>query len=289
MIYLFCPLYPEAGPLIRHYHLKKKNPVHGIDSFTDETGTLLLTLTGSGNYNAIAAVSSILAVRPPARSDFFVLFGSAAGIDPIRNPADSARLWQLCEICDLASGRHSYPDLIWNLGLPLAGGVTGMKVMRNREEAARSFAGMHLSSPVLYDMESAGMYEAASRHMDTDQMIFLRFVSDQGEKITASVLRNAAENAADEAIRVLTQLQEISAAKSRDERPDTRTGEENVFAGSIHASEAMRRQLHQLIRYAEASGIDWRSFADDLSRNPGRDRREGKKVLDAFRQKILDA
>ena len=46
MVYIFSALYAEAQPLIDKYRLKKKRVVHGVDSFQDEEGRIVLSLTG---------------------------------------------------------------------------------------------------------------------------------------------------------------------------------------------------------------------------------------------------
>ncbi len=211
MVYIFSALYAEAQPLIDKYRLKKKRLVHGVDSFQDEEGRIVLSLTGCGVYHAIFAVSSVLAVMPPGADDQMLFYGSTASLRTA--DSGSSGLYRIAEIFDLPSGSRYYPGISRNTGLPDAVAVTGMKILYKSSsadgdavsDADLSDAGSGMDAPgcktgmkvpgvmsnlsqpdvipdmdVLYDMESSGVYEAASRHMGPDQITILRFISDAG-------------------------------------------------------------------------------------------------------------
>lgn len=253
MVYIFSALYVEAQPLIDKYRLKKKRVVHGVDSFQDEEGRIVLSLTGCGVYHAIFAVSSVLAVMPPGADDQMLFYGSTASLrtadtGTLRTAdAGSSGLYRIAEIFDLPSGSRYYPGISRNTGLPDAVAVTGMKILYKSSsadgdavsDADLSDAGSGMDAPgcktgmkvpgvmsnlsqpdvipdmdVLYDMESSGVYEAASRHMGPDQITILRFISDAG------IEPQAPENRDDNSLRTeRVSLRENLSRKAREAAP----------------------------------------------------------------------
>ena len=277
MINLFVPLYQEAASLIRALGLKKENIVHGWDSFTSEDHAVRLTLMGTGKDNAIAAVSSVFALEKVKEQDFAVLFGSAAGVDP-----DSRSLYQAVKIEDLSTDRVYYPDLIYSTGVQEAVFLTGTKVMKEADRSRYE----RKDETVLYDMESAGMYFAAMKHMGPHQLLLFRFVSDYGEKIDGRRLTEEASAYTDQMIKIIAMLKEISLEK-RDPESDDALLEK--ISRHIHASVTMQRQLQQLFRYGTSAGLDLMKITAPYLWEECPDREAGKKVLYAIEQDILDA
>ncbi|MEE8885119.1 MAG: hypothetical protein SOI56_00955 [Eubacteriales bacterium] len=289
MIYVFSALYAEAQPLIRHFQLKKKSVVHGVDSFQDETGKMILSLTGSGVYRAIFAVSSVLAVCPPKAEDQLLFWGSAAG--------SGENVYRIREIHDLSSGKSYYPDVFRDTGLPDAAAVTGMHILRKGEILPDI---VRADVPVLYDMESSGVYEAASHHMGPHQVTILRFVSDDGvadgKKIAPSALNSRAAEAAPAAVKVLEEMMREQGGSETPEKavaeepgtfPDQKMQEQ--LAQFLHCSASMESELKQYLTYAGLAGIDWKNSAARIMDDSCTDRRAGKALLRRLEREILEA
>ena len=364
MVFIFSALYTETQPLIEQYRLKKKRVVHGVDSFQDEEGKIILSLTGCGVYHAIFAVSSVLAVLPPCPDDQLLFFGSAASLrtadagimrtadagtmrtadtDTMRTADTCSRgIYRIAAIYDLPSGRRYYPGISRNTGLPDAVAVTGMEILYKSSAAHGdaasdpdlSDAGSGMDAPglktgtkvsgamanlvqsdvipdmdVLYDMESSGVYEAASRHMGPDQITILRFVSDAG------IEPQAPENRDDNSLRTeRVSLRENLSRKAREAAPAavsviddmlreagsclSATGsrmsssfaaEAGQLAERLCASVSMRAELMQYLKYAELCGIPWRKADDEILREGCENRREGKVKLRRLEEDILHA
>ena len=308
MVFIFSALYTEAQPLIEQYRLKKKRFVHGVDSFQDEEEKIILSLTGSGVYHAIFAVSSVLAALPPCQDDQLLFFGSAASLRTadacIMRTADAGTsgVYRIAEISDLPSGRRYYPGISRNTGLPDAVAVTGMKILYKSSaadgdavsDANFSAAGddttpctnvsdmtaqrnvsdakPELDVPdvvrdtnsdvvmsnmdVLYDMESSGVYEAASRHMGPDQITILRFVSDAGIEPQAPAETGAEiyaeENAEDNSA---GRNAEESVHKNRDDnslRTERASLRENLSRKAREAAPAAVRVIEDMLQEADA-------------------------------------
>ena len=339
MIYIFSALYAEAQPLIERYRLKKKSAVHGVDSFQDEERRMILSLTGSGVYRAVFAVSSVLAVIPPGAEDELLFFGSAACVSSQGknnlSAGQTSGLYRIREIRDLASGRRYYPDLIRKTGLPDAAVVTGMHVYyRQPENTGTEMLSAVLPDdelkpdvPVLYDMESSGVCEAASRHMGPHQITILRFVSDEGmdgeaetaapagadEGMDADAESTAPAGAQDgmtasaarrQAMRETISRKARAAAPAAERiidgmirRADMQTDEKNscamgsdtgeLLAECLHCSASMRSELMQYLKYADLAGISWRGLAEKIRQDGCADRREGKMLLRRLESEIL--
>ncbi|MCR5210349.1 MAG: hypothetical protein K6C99_09075 [Lachnospiraceae bacterium] len=61
------------------------------------------------------------------------------------------------------------------------------------------------------------------------------------------------------------------------------------LAEEIHASESMKRQIEELVRYSRISGIDFDDMISELGREgllPVADKKEGKKVLGELQRRI---
>ena len=384
MIYLFSALYPEVQPLIRKFQLKKTILVHGVDCFSDGDGRVLLALTGSGVYNAIFSVSSVLAARPPEKQDLCLFYGSAAKITAAAENAalmnapdpsgahdggeETGRLYRAAAVRDLISGRSWYPDLMWDTGMPDAVVFTGKEIFRHKADAAAgnpitaagnliTVAGNPVTeepgiadpgrtdkscpclpgkedpgragSPAaprerrprlttLYDLETAGFCEAAFRHFGPYQIMIFRFVSDEGEVVTRRQLEAAAEKSAGQMAHLILQLEETEGARQaasadadgeNDRENDTENDRENdrdtsdaaaenknrvsavseeeYLASRLHASVAMKAELHRYVRYADLAGIPWRAEAEKIMAEPCPDRRCGKIRLRELERAIL--
>ena len=276
MLYLFVPLYSEAADLIHHLQLKKRNYVHGIDSFVSADGQTVLTLTGGGKDSAIAVISAILAVLVPGRDDFMLMFGSGAGTDSRMHG-----LYQACVIEDEVLNRRYYPDMMWKTDVPWAYFVT-VSAVKGKEELQ---AYRNSDMPVLVDMESAGACYAGSRHLGPHQMLFLRFVSDNGESVRAEDMKEMAAGYTQKIVSIMDMLESVK-QQQKNVRVDEALLEET--ARYMHASVTMERQLRQLFVYAAAAGVDLSDPIRDLMKQECRTREEGKKVLHVIAE-MLDA
>lgn len=267
MIYVFVPLYPEAQPLLEKLGLKKKEIVHGFDSFAGES--VILTITGTGSYSACAAVSSILAVCPPDQSDFMLVYGSCGS-------KEAHGLVQLKEIYDMDMERHAYPDLVFDLGIQEAGCISSHRIYTGAEEKKT------VSGPAVHDMESYAMYDAGARHLGPHQMVFLRFVSDLNGQVTREDIQTASSQYADEVCRAIRILQKCAIPE---EEKDESVLE--AFIGHIHCSASMEAQVRQLIRYGRLVNLPVDDWMKQGMEADCKDRENGKKVLHALQERIL--
>ena len=111
----------------------------------------------------------------------------------------TASMYHIHRITDAATKRDFYPDMLLNTGLPEASLITGAKLLTAQDtwaqvdaqrdkksrqgttdDAVQGTLADRLAAPLLYDMEAAAIYQAASMFLGPHQMNFLRIVTDQG-------------------------------------------------------------------------------------------------------------
>lgn len=286
MIYIFTALYCEAQIFIRQYHLKKAAGQTRFQQFADENGQMRLTVTGAGEIAAAAAVSSVLTQHAPGEGDFLLNAGICAGI------TQKEGIFLAHKLAAQASGKTFYPDMLFRHEFEEASLLTGSRPWTGGPEPGTL-------ETDLYDMEAAAVYQAGAYFLAPHQMLFLKAVSDCGEgtRMSAEIAAQCMERHAGEIFRLAGQLVRIGRSFGwKDEKSLQR--EEAVqrwcqrLCAALHCSRTMEHELRQHLRYAELAGIDYESIIGELCKEnkiPCRDKREGKRCFEAFRQRLFSA
>jgi len=159
MIYLITALDAEARPLIEHYRLKR----HYRLPYTVYTNdTMLLLVTQMGSKNAMMALSALLGWRQPNSNDILLNIGICGA--PAAFAIGEALL--IHQILD--QDRRYYPDILYPHPLR----ESPLMCLDTPQEGTAT-------TPV--DMESAGIFQAASRFFKLHRIAFLKIVSDHFE------------------------------------------------------------------------------------------------------------
>ena len=187
MIYIVCALYAESKSLVQRFHLKRKETVKGVEVFENEDTSLVLCCTGMGKLAAASAVSAVLEHYDAGEEDCLIQFGSAGS-------TLKKGIYMIHEIKDTC--RSYYPDMLYDFGMEECSCKCVEEVQQNIQ-----------ASSSVYEMESAGVYVAANRRLGPHQMVFLKFVSDSGEKISASYLTQQASLYTDSVVKIVNFLQ----------------------------------------------------------------------------------
>lgn len=156
MTYFITALDAEARPLIEHYHLKRDHSLPYTLYKNDDT---LLLVSGMGKMNAVMATSALLGWRAPADEDILINIGICGA--PSKYEIGEALL--IHQIID--NDRHYYPDILYPHELK----ETSLFCVDAPQSQTSEF-------PV--DMESAALFQAASRFFKLHQMAFIKIVSD---------------------------------------------------------------------------------------------------------------
>ena len=341
MIHIFTALYPEAKPLIQALGLKKRAAQTHYQQFLSEEGDLSLTITGVGPMQAAAVTASVLTDFDAGASDQLLSLGTAARLiqreysersEAARAQAESsetaeaarkdmsderaektASMYHIHRITDAATKRDFYPDMLLNTGLPEASLITGAKLLTAQDRWAQVEAQRdkksrqgtladRLAAPLLYDMEAAAVYQAASMFLGPHQMNFLRIVTDHGlseaeaddPRSLAAHVTACVEQQVDTIVTVVDKLRALTAAEAAEHHVLTENERQLVdkLIADAHFSKVMADECVQLIRYAALSQLDWQQpiaalYTEGLV--PTRDKRAGKIILERYlRAQILD-
>lgn len=308
MIYVFMALYAEAKPLIEKLELKKINSRFKFTQY--ESPEICLTITGVGSIAASTAVGAVCASRDIDAADILVNIGSCAG-----SASSLHGIYLIHKITDEVTGRTYYPDMLYKHMFEEAELVTIPSVKKKTEKAenvsspsvrtngkmevataslVRDEEKQELISAPLYDMEAAAIYQAGSYFVGPHQMQFLKVVSDEGNgaAVTPNMLTECMHMHVDAMAELLDTLQAIT--KEWQEQKlvfsEEETGLVAQLCEDLHCSAVMQASVEQLCRYWKLSGIDYEAYISQMYAQgllPCKDKREGKRRIDAFRKELL--
>lgn len=323
MLYLVTALYEEALPFLTKYNLKRKTDFPHFELFTGEN--VMLLITRPGPLRAAAALSSMLTAFPPARNDILLSVGCAGCA--LENMLGKAFL--ICRITEEASGRTRYPELLYRCPFPEAEVVTQARVRLepspgaqspNKKDSGnaalsdiRAVSGIGngrknlqfnptdsaASLPLLYDMEAAGIYEAAIPYFSCERLFFLKVVSDAltGLSELPEAKRRALVTDCITAIlpELSAWLDKLSgyAASIYESSPLGPDGAIlfTQICTALRLSTASSRRLYQLMLYLALSGSAYvdsmREFLAAPLAVPCRTKKEGLKYLERLSESYL--
>lgn len=305
MVYIFAAHKGEVEHLIKKLSLGKRKTSFPFLQYEGEE--ILLTITGQGQINASASVASTLQEEKAKKGDLLLSLGSAAAILGRKRTSEDllGRWFWIQSLEQESTGRKFYPDLLYKLDFPEAGLITGDKIleldsMGNRDTVSKGVSGF--DNTLLYDMESAAVFQAANFYLAPEDFFFLRCVTDFGvspdeEKVSFSPLSRQERMQAllqkeeDKVLRFIGFLQEKSKERRKEEEGKLAFRQQlQSLSESLHCSFVMEKQLERLLRYAFLQGISAEEVREYLERNFGGkegDKRAGKKALSSLKQWIL--
>ncbi len=156
MIYLITALDAEARPLIEHYRLKRDLSLP-YTLYTNRE--ILLLVTQPGKINAMMATSAVLGWRKPKNGDILINVG-ICGAPPAYGIGEPLLIHQISD-----GERRYYPDILY----PHALRESSLLCLDNPADAP---------CDVPVDMESSGLFAAATRFFQVHRLAFLKIVSD---------------------------------------------------------------------------------------------------------------
>lgn len=285
MIYIFSALYCEAGSLIRHFRLKKEGKARPFDEFVNETEKIRLVLTGVGSVAAASAVSSCCTRYAVGEGDFIVNYGCCAG------EAERGTMFLCNKLTEMETGRTFYPDILYRHPFREAALITGSQVVKNGLTGQTCSGDTRSDEVICYDMEATAIYQAGAYFVHPHQMIFLKTVSDRGdgEEVTAAQL-NEMLRPTEELEEYFDTLQCVGEVVDKTVKNSSDEGDLARLCADLHCSKTMEAAVRQLFHYLTLSGTEYGAVLEEMYRDgrlPCRDRREGKRWIDEFRQQIL--
>lgn len=263
MLYIITALYEEALPFLTQYHLKRKTDFPHFDLFVGETALLLITRPGA--LRAATALSSLLTTFPPGPQDFLL----SAGCAGCPTAAEAKKAFLLARITEGGSGRTRYPELLYHCPFPLAETITQANIQlgtpnQNTANAPHPSCCETEPLPLLYDMEAAGVYEAAIPYFSCERLFFIKVVTDAltGLLELPPPMRRAyviecMEGIMPELTTWLDELGHFFCTRQTPKENRLGTEGEEFFTkacNALHLSAASSQQLYQLMLYLTLAG-----------------------------------
>ena len=331
MVYIFAAHKGEVEHLIKKLSLGKRKTSFPFLQYEGEE--ILLTITGQGQTNASVSVAATLQEEKAKKGDLLLSLGSAAAILGRNRAAEDllGRWFWIQKLEQESTGRCFYPDLLYKLDFPEAGLLTGDKILEidsmgrrdtvseghsdskedivsegysdSKEDiVSKEFSGFE--KLLLYDMESAAVFQAANFYLAPEDFFFLRCVTDFGvnpgeetDFLSSSSLlwkekmQSLLQKEEEKVLRLIRFLQQKSIERRKEEEGELAFQQQlQSLSESLHCSFVMEKQLERLLRYAVLQGISPEEVWEYLERNFGGkegDKRAGKKALSSLKEWIL--
>lgn len=278
MINIITALYCEAEPMIRYYQLKKDTEYNKFHVFQKDEIRLIITNTGC--IAAAAGVSYFCTLHPPASTDILINIGVCAAKEK-KTPVGSIFLCN--KITEEATGRSFYPDILYEHPFCEENLITCSRAVKGYETEKQDVK--------LYDMEAAGIYQAAAYFIKPHQIYFLKIVSDYGMEqgpnsmgITELVEKN---------MPVITSWIEQLSMLSEPDKPLFTTEEarliENI-SSRLQCSVTMEHKLVQLLHYNKLVHGNLDHVMKELNSiydTQCKTKAEGKRCFEQLKERLL--
>ncbi len=193
---IMTALAAESRVFIDAYKLRHL-PIRGLRLYGSEY--CLLLQTGVGKLKAAAATAALLQVRPDISC--IVNAGIAGGTDQIGS------VYLAHRVQDRATGMSWYPHLPLQRQVP---DLATIEVQTMDKPCSTYHQG------ILFDMESSGIFSAASVYLSTDAMQCVKVISDNSDQSMSAVNSANCTQLMNHTVPVITQLQQWHAAKQTD-------------------------------------------------------------------------
>ena len=321
MVYIFAAHKGEVEHLIKKLSLGKRKTSFPFLQYEGEEILLTITGQGQINASASVA-STLQEEKAKKGDLLLSLGSAAAILGRKRTSEDLLGRWFWIHSLEQEStGRKFYPDLLYKPDFPEAGLITGDKILeldsmgnrdtvserrgdskeqiiseRRGDSKGHSVSERHgdskehsdsegvsgLDNTLLYDMESAAVFQTANFYLAPEDFFFLRCVTDFGvspdeEKRSFSPLSRQERMQAllqkeeDKVLRFIGFLQEKSKERRKEEEGELAFRQQlQSLSKSLHCSFVMEKQLERLLRYAFLQGISAEEVREYLEQNFGR-------------------
>lgn len=296
MVYILSAFFGEVKEIIDSYELKK---IEGAKFVVFEGEELTLVISGQDLVNAAAAVGFLGGYYGFAPEDIIINFG-ICGADSSSNEAKKIEHGDVIivnKIIERETKKTFYPDMLFENDFCECCLVSAMAPMTKQTFALGKEQGKNVvnddNGPIIYDMEAAAIYQAASNFVGPHQMAFVKVVSDFGEKIGLQDVRNVVSASFNQVKSFIDRC--ISISKDNDmsqlklinEKTDQVIEKLSV---DMKCSKTMTDLLRQLIKYQVMEKTNYEEVIDDMYKEgwlPCKSKKEGKVCLENLKQRLL--
>ncbi|SHG95605.1 5'-methylthioadenosine/S-adenosylhomocysteine nucleosidase family protein [Tepidibacter thalassicus] len=274
MIFICTSMYYEAYPFIKKLNLKKDCNSRKFQIFKNEN--VILLITGVGKIKATIAVTYLFSKYKPKNSDLFINIGVCGA----KNKNTSIGSVFLCnKIIESDTKKTFYPDIIFKHPFKEASIETCSLVVDNNNI---KFEGQ------LLDMESSGIYQAATVFLQTHQIFFIKIVSDHlnTENLNQNIVLKLIE---DKATQIINWVTEIKLGFLYDSNVLSQKEQETLdcLVKNLKLSSTMKNQLKQLFIYYKLQYNDFTNIINTYINIKCKSKNEGKRYFAEIKQKLI--
>lgn len=273
MIYLAMAMPVEARAIIKKLNLKRDNSIKKVQVFKNEEVTLIIT--GVGTIKSLIATTHILSIEDIGKNDIFVNLGVCGAKDKEKFTIGDVVLAN--KIVDKNNDFTIYPDMIFAHNFKEGSIETHNKVVEST---------LGINEDIV-DMEASGVLKGASYFFNNSQIFAIKIVSDYlDSKIEGEKVENLIEDRFDEIyswiLRVANFNQNNEIEFSQEEK---RKIDETAL--KMKFSESMKNDFINYLEYLKICKEDIVGLLEKYEKLEIKDKREGKKILDEIRGKIV--
>lgn len=241
--FVFCALNCEAKPLVETWKLTKQSDTQSFTCYADDQR--VVTVTGVGKIAMAGAVGYVMA-RHSSQNPILLNFGIAGHPHLPRGSRVLAD-----KISDSETGRTFYPKFVFDLPCPTAQLISYPKIAT------------HYQDDGLYDMESSGFYELATRFSSSELVHCLKVVSDNRDNSVANIGEADVLQWSRQAVPFIADLLErLISLRSKLEQPDLENYREILRQWHFSTSNALKlRSLllrWQVLHSQQDQVLQWR-------------------------------
>lgn len=274
LIYLCTALYYEAEAFIKSLNLKKDTSITKFQVFKSDKITLIIT--GTGKVKASIAVTYVLSkMISKEQCNILINIGTCGSAD-YSIPIGSTFICN--KIIDNDTKLSYYPDIIFKHPFKENSIETFSHVVNNKKQCKCT----------LVDLESSGIYEAASYFFQPHEIFFIKIVSDylDSSAIDKNKVRIIINNNLDSIVKWTSFLSENYNYNKNILSPKDITLCESV-SNNLKFSQYMKDELKNLIVYSKLCNKEIYNTLLNYEDINCTSKKEGKKYLEEIKYKLI--
>lgn len=273
MIYIAMAMPIEAKVIISKFNLKRDNSIKKFQVFKNEE--ICLIITGIGMIKSLIATTHILSIENVKKDDILVNIGVCGAKD--KNKFNIGDIVLANKIVDRNNEYVIYPDMVFTHIFKEGSLETHNEVVKSSENVKED----------IVDMEASGVLKAASYFFDNSQIFSIKIVSDYLDK---SVEREEVEkligDRIDEIFSWIFRISKFNQSNEINFSDDEKKVIEK-FVVKMKFSESMKNDFINYSEYFKIIGENIISLLSKYENVEVKDKKEGKKILDEIRGKII--
>lgn len=278
MIYLCTALPFEAQPFIDRFQLKSEKSSHSYTVYNNEE--ICLIITGTNPFHAAISLTNLLSSKVIQSNDLLINIGVCGAVSPSTQIGEA---FLINKIRDHSTEMTFYPDILYKHPFGEASIETFPKVVQKSQNT--------VYSEDLVDMESSGIYMAASHFCKCNQILFIKIVSDHMNSNSITP-KDIIDFIAPYTETVIDFGKHISSTILDPNKVFTKKQETQILELSslLHLSKTMEFQLKQLFIYGQAKGTSISNILDEFLNNEQikeiKIKKEGKKYFELLQERL---